>query len=136
MKKCTKNSDWKEWTSTTKEKETKNQKMQLIKRNDLNYKFNFIYHFGKLASPDWIIPTITPNNPKALPKISITRIFTNVSAVYASARAQPLPVIPTQTLRYIYNYPHKRFENPTEIPVQNIALPANHALKLKYIFNN
>ena len=110
--------------------------MQLIKRNDLNYKFNFIYHFGKLASPDWIIPTITPNNPKALPKISITRIFTNVSAVYASARAQPLPVIPTQTLRYIYNYPHKRFENPTEIPVQNIALPANHALKLKYIFNN
>ena len=38
----------------------------------------YIY-YGNLASPDWIIPTMTPKSPRALPKISITRIFTKVS---------------------------------------------------------
>jgi len=79
-----------------------------------------IDHFrdGKLASPHWMIPTITPNNPSALPKISITSILTNVSGVWASLRAQPLPVIPTQI-------PHTRLETPTDIPVQRRDEPAN-----------
>jgi len=63
---------------------------------------------------------MTPKSPKALPKISITRILTKVSAVWASANAHPLPVIPTHT-------PHNKLENPTDIPVQNIELPANQA---------
>ena len=53
---------------------------------------------GKLPSLHWIIPTITPNNPKALPNISTTNILTNESGFCASAIAHPLPDIPTQTL--------------------------------------
>ena len=45
-----------------------------------------------------MIPTITPNNPKADPNISITKILTNVSGVYASLIAHPDPVTPTATL--------------------------------------
>lgn len=45
-----------------------------------------------------IIPTITPNNPRALPKISITRILTKREEFWASERAQLLPIIPTQSL--------------------------------------
>ena len=37
--------------------------------------------FGKLAPEDWMIPTMTPNRPRADPKISMTRILTNVSGV-------------------------------------------------------
>lgn len=48
------------------------------------------------------MPTITPKSPSADPKISITNIFTKVSAVWASASAQPLPVIPTHTLIIFY----------------------------------
>lgn len=45
---------------------------------------------------------MTPNNPKAEPKISITKILTKVSGVYASDMAQPDPVIPTAILlKYI-----------------------------------
>ena len=40
-----------------------------------------INHLGNTATPDWMIPTITPNSPSALPKISMTRILTKVSAV-------------------------------------------------------
>jgi len=36
----------------------------------------YIYFVGHVACADIIIPTITPNNPRALPNISITRIFT------------------------------------------------------------
>lgn len=36
----------------------------------------YIYFVGHVACADIMIPTITPNNPRALPKISITRIFT------------------------------------------------------------
>lgn len=36
---------------------------------------------GNVAPDDYMIPTMTPNNPKADPKISTTRIFTNVSGV-------------------------------------------------------
>jgi len=43
---------------------------------------------------------MTPNNPNALPKISTTNILTNESGFCASAIAQPLPDIPTQTLNY------------------------------------
>ena len=32
---------------------------------------------GQVAWADIMMPTITPNNPRALPKISITKIFTN-----------------------------------------------------------
>lgn len=45
-----------------------------------------------------MIPTITPNNPRALPKISITRIFTKSVEFWASDNAQLLPIIPTHNL--------------------------------------
>jgi len=57
---------------------------------------------------------MTPKRPRALPKISMMRIFTNVEGVYASAKAHPAPVTPTQT-------PQNRFERPTERPAPNIA---------------
>lgn len=53
---------------------------------------------GQVAWADMIIPTITPNKPSALPKISITRIFTNREEFWASERAQLLPIIPTHSL--------------------------------------
>jgi len=65
-----------------------------------------------------IIPTITPNNPSALPKISITKIFTNKVGFCASLNAQLLPTVPTQI-------PHTRFANPTVKPDANIAYPEN-----------
>lgn len=61
-----------------------------------------------------MIPTITPNSPRALPKISIIRILTNVAGVWASARAQPAPVTPTQT-------PQNKLERPTERPAPKMA---------------
>lgn len=54
--------------------------------------------FGNVPSAHWIIPTITPNNPRALPKISTTKILTKESGFCASAIAQPLPDTPTQIL--------------------------------------
>jgi hypothetical protein len=39
------------------------------------------------------IPTIKPNRPIALPKISTIRIFTNNAELAASARAAPEPEI-------------------------------------------
>lgn len=63
---------------------------------------SIIYHaFGKVPSLHWMIPTITPNNPKALPKISTTKILTNESGFWASAMAHPLPDTPTQILHII-----------------------------------
>ncbi len=46
-----------------------------------------------------MMATITPNSPRALPKISTTRIFTNRVEFCASDSAQQLPTIPTQMLR-------------------------------------
>jgi hypothetical protein len=57
---------------------------------------------------------MTPNNPRALPKISIMRILTKVEGVWASAKAQPDPVTPTQT-------PQNKFERPTERPAPKRA---------------
>ena len=57
---------------------------------------------------------MTPNRPRALPKISIIRILTKVEGVYASERAAPAPVTPTQT-------PQTKLERPTEIPAPKIA---------------
>lgn len=54
-----------------------------------------------LAEALMTMPMMTPNKPSALPKISITRIFTNNVGSCASASAQPLPQIPTQTLRVL-----------------------------------
>lgn len=45
------------------------------------------------------MPTITPNSPRALPKISITRILTKREEFCASDKAQLLPIIPTHSLR-------------------------------------
>lgn len=56
-----------------------------------------------------MIPTMTPNSPKALPKISIMRILTKVDGVWASASAHPAPVTPTHT-------PQNKFERPTDNP--------------------
>ena len=44
-------------------------------------KNNYFFQLRKTASPDYIIPTTTPKSPNADPKISITKILTNVSAV-------------------------------------------------------
>ena len=66
------------------------------------------------AFPAWMIPTMTPKRPRADPKISIIRIFTKVEGVWASAKAQPAPVTPTQT-------PQKRFESPTDRPAPKRA---------------
>lgn len=66
------------------------------------------------------MPMITPNNPKALPKISMMRILTKVDGVCASARAAPEPVTPTQI-------PQQRLERPTARPAPNKAYPLNSA---------
>ena len=63
---------------------------------------------GKVPSPHWIIPTMTPNKPKALPKISTTNIFTNESGFWASAIAHPDPDTPTHILNYYAIYTHRR----------------------------
>lgn len=60
---------------------------------------------GNTPSAHWMMPTITPNSPRALPKISTTRIFTNESGFWASAIAQPLPDTPTQILRLRWEVP-------------------------------
>ena len=73
--------------------------------------------FGNVAFPLWIIPTITPNKPNALPNIYTTNIFTNVYGVCASDIAHTAPVIPT-------HIPHTKLEKPTDTPVQNIANPS------------
>ena len=54
--------------------------------------------YTKIACDDMMIPTMTPNNPNALPKISITRILTNRVEFWASESAQLLPITPTQSL--------------------------------------
>lgn len=72
---------------------------------------------GQVACADMIMPTITPNNPSALPNISITRIFTKREEFWASDNAQLLPIIPTHN-------PQTRFAKPTIIPEANIAYPA------------
>lgn len=64
-----------------------------------------------------MIPTITPNSPSALPKISITRIFTKSVEFWASDKAQLLPMIPTHK-------PQTRFAKPTIMPDANMAYPA------------
>ncbi len=72
-----------------------------------------------------MMPTITPNKPKAEPKISTTKIFTNESGFWASAIAHPLPDTPTHILDYLQTYPQSRLEIPTETPVQNSEYPQN-----------
>lgn len=69
---------------------------------------------GNWAIYAYITPIINPNNPKALPKISTTKILINVLGSYASANTQLLPDTPTHT-------PHIIFESPTPIPVHNKA---------------
>lgn len=59
------------------------------------------------------IATMTPNRPMALPKISTIRIFTKRLAFWASAKAAPLPTMPTQM-------PQKRLEKPTVRPAPNM----------------
>ena len=112
---------------------SKNEFLSLL-INKKTWCFYSIYHLyerlfdqllGKFPSLHWMMPTITPKSPKALPKIYTTRIFTNESGFWASAIAHPLPDTPTQTLLYQILYPQKRLEKPTEIPVQNREYPAN-----------
>jgi hypothetical protein len=52
----------------------------------------------KVALPAMMMPTITPNSPRALPKISTTRILTNNVEFWASDSAQLLPTMPTHIL--------------------------------------
>ena len=53
----------------------------------------------KAAFVDMMIETMIAKMPSAEAKISITKIFTNRAAFCASASAQPLPQMPTHTLR-------------------------------------
>jgi hypothetical protein len=46
-----------------------------------------------------MIAIMTPNNPRALPKISTTRIFTKRVEFWASESAQLLPTMPTHILQ-------------------------------------
>ena len=75
-------------------------------------------HFSNCAWPAMMIPTITPKSPRAVAKISITRIFTKSLLFWASASAHPLPQMPTQT-------PHTRFVKPVAIPEPITAKPAD-----------
>lgn len=59
------------------------------------------------------IATMTPKRPMALPKISTMRIFTKRLGFCASAKAAPLPTMPTQT-------PQKRLDRPTVRPAPNM----------------
>merc|ERR1719321_74848 len=72
--------------------------------------------FGKAPPLAWMIPTMTPKRPRALPKISTMSIFTKSSGLWASPRAQPLPETPTQI-------PQKRLESPTERPTAKRQYP-------------
>jgi hypothetical protein len=54
---------------------------------------------AKPCDPAMMMPTITPNSPRALPKISTTRIFTNSVEFWASDSAQLLPTMPTHILQ-------------------------------------
>jgi hypothetical protein len=75
-----------------------------IEHDALSTKFLFqIGDDGQLACDDIIMPTITPKRPRALPKISITKIFTNRVEFCASDNAQLLPMIPTHSLPKIDN---------------------------------
>ena len=67
-----------------------------------------------------MIPTMTPNNPRAEPKISIIKILTKVDGVWASARAAPDPVTPTQI-------PQTRFDKTTRRPAAKSAYEAKRA---------
>lgn len=57
---------------------------------------------------------MTPNKPRADPKISIINIETNNEAFCASAIAHDEPTIPTQT-------PQNKLERPTVNPEVKIA---------------
>jgi hypothetical protein len=76
----------------------------------------------KSALPDIIIPIITPNNPKALAKISTTNIFTNNVELAASDSAALLPTTPTHN-------PHAKLDHPVTDPAPRIAYPAFMAAK-------
>lgn len=58
-------------------------------------------------------PTISPNKPIALPKISTINILTNNDEFAASAKAAPDPTIPTAK-------PQNKLTNPTIKPAPNI----------------
>ena len=64
----------------------------------------------------WIIPTITPKIPRALPKISTINTFTKSVEFCASANAHELPAIPTHT-------PLAMFVKPTPNPAVKRAYP-------------
>lgn len=59
-------------------------------------------HHASISAAQWdakMIPTMTPNRPRAEPKISTIRILTKRVPFCASARAHELPVTPTHNLR-------------------------------------
>jgi len=60
------------------------------------------------------MPTMTPNKPSALPKISTTKILTKSVGFCASDSAHELPTTPTQM-------PHTKLASPTVRPDAKIA---------------
>merc|ERR1712166_1036216 len=66
-----------------------------------------------------IMPTMIPKGPRAEPKISMTRILTNMRGSCASDRAQAEPTTPTQI-------PQKRLARPTVMPVQKKQYPPKY----------
>ena len=58
--------------------------------------------------------TMTPYNPRALPKISTISIFMNEPLCCASRRAAPDPIMPTAI-------PVARFVMPTRSPAEKVT---------------
>ena len=75
--------------------------------------FDF-YSFVQSASAAIMIDTMTPNSPKALPKISTISIFMKVPFYYASTKAAEAPIYPTHK-------PQARLTNPAVTPAPQTA---------------
>ena len=79
------------------------------------------YFMGKSPLEDWMIPTMTPNMPRAEPKISTINILTKREELAASARAQLDPDTPT-------HHPDAILVKPTLRPLQKTQYPAKNAV--------
>jgi len=64
---------------------------------------------------------MTPKRPRALPKISIIKIFTKRESFCAFASAQEAPIIPTQTPQHKFAKPTVRLEKKIPQPAKRLA---------------
>lgn len=83
----------------------------------------------KFTVPLTMMATITPKSPRALPKISTTRIFTNSVLFWASDSAQLLPIIPTQSLERRAGGVRRRLAGKWTIESHKIHAPEHSATR-------